>query len=259
MKTLLVAVAFLLSCSLTFAANLASDNAADAAYDDNWDTGDNGGSGFGSWTINTAGNTAHWIGTSTNNGGPPTPNEGIDTSGRSFGSWAQDNGALFEAYRSFGGGALSVGQTFKISLDNGWVEPGGSLGVGLQNSNGESLWEWYFGGGAGNYTNAAFGGPTDSGYAYTERGLTLAFTLTGSTSFSLAVTSPQNGTTNYSGHLMSAASGQSVDRFRIFNYDTANSSHHDFFANSMEVVPEPGTLALVGTALISLLLFRRRR
>ncbi|MFH0953835.1 MAG: PEP-CTERM sorting domain-containing protein [Verrucomicrobiota bacterium] len=262
-KSLVSVLVFLVSCAMAFAANTASDNASDAVYNDAWTTGDNGGTGFGSWTLGGAFNS-FWIGDSTLNGNPPTPNEGINVSGESFGLWSYTNGSgLAEGVRSFTGGALAVGQVFKISMDNGWIDSGipGTVGVALQNSSGENLWEWYFVGGGPSYQINQNGGAVNSGYAYTERGIALSFGLVGSTNFVLDVTGPQWGTSSFTGSLLSAASGESVDRFRVFsaNASPGGSANWDFFVNSMEVIPEPGTLGLVGAALAGLLIFRRRR
>lgn len=129
---------------------LASDVAIDPAYDDGWTTGDNGGTGFGAWTLGTIGSggaAGHFIGDSSNNAGGGSGN--INTAGESFGLYAEP-GMVSEAFRPFTG-ALSVGQIFLIDFDNGWVDEGGTVGLGLQNSAGQNRIEFFFIGGQTTY------------------------------------------------------------------------------------------------------------
>src|SRR5438093_490807 len=97
----LIAAALCLGGSASWGV-LASDNASDPVYDPstggNWQTGDNGGSGFSAWTLRTdpASGSAGFF---SNGGG----DDNIATSGRSFGTFA--NGSGFNqavGFRSFG-------------------------------------------------------------------------------------------------------------------------------------------------------------
>src|SRR4051812_12190078 len=82
------------------AALLATDNAADAVYNPNWDNGDNGGTGWGGgWTLSTSNgnpsNAGHFMGSSTSNadnsdngnvGGVASDGD-INTSGTAWGMY----------------------------------------------------------------------------------------------------------------------------------------------------------------------------
>src|SRR5438034_7047526 len=112
-RTLVVAVASaLLAIPVTVTAQIvAMDSAADTAYDDGWQTFDNGGFGFGFWTI-SAGQA---IVTSSSNNGNPPPSANIDTSGRSWGLHDPIGGG-FNAARPMNA-PLAVGQTFIADVD----------------------------------------------------------------------------------------------------------------------------------------------
>jgi hypothetical protein len=259
-KFIVVILAFIVTTGVALGASLAADSAADAAYNDGWTTGDNGGYGFGSWTLTAAGTAGWFTGSSTNNGGPPTPfNEGIDSPTNAFGLWATAGG-LMTAVRPLTGG-LQVNQSFNIAMDNGWVQTNGTVGFGLQNAAGDNLWEWYYAGfnGGDDYDINQFGGAQPTLYQYTERGMSLSFSLTGPTNWSLIVTSPERGTSNYTGYLLSQAGGQTITQFRGFNSNGGPGSNYDIFYNSLAVIPEPSTLALISLAVAGLLACRRRR
>ena len=80
-------VALCVACAFaapSFGVILASDNAADSAYSNGWQHGDNGGFGFGAWSITQSNSGSTAVTTSTSNGfGVITPN--IDTAGRALG------------------------------------------------------------------------------------------------------------------------------------------------------------------------------
>jgi hypothetical protein len=64
-----VSLFVVLTASAAGAAQLALDNASQPAYGDGWQTGDNGGFGFGPWDITLNGGMVG-VGTSTANGTP---------------------------------------------------------------------------------------------------------------------------------------------------------------------------------------------
>jgi len=238
----------------------ALDTADDSAYDAGWTNGSNGGYGFDPWSIsiNTTGGT--FIGSSANNGGGSSGD--IDTGGESWGLWSSTNGDV-NVWRVFSNGTLAVGEVFEIDLDNGYIADGGSVGLGLQNSGGANLWEYYFVGGNSDYTINDNAGQWDSGIPWTEDGMSLSFQLTGATSYSVQVTAYFEGgisSTNYNftGHLI-GDSDQNIARFHLWSYQAGGGSAYDFFANSASVVPEPTTVTLLAGAGIALLAVRRRR
>lgn len=237
----------------------ALDTADDIAYDAGWTNNSNGGYGFGPWSISVGSAGGTFIGSSTNNGGG---SGGIDTSGESWGMWSSTTGSV-DVYRSFTNGTLGIGESFLIDLDNGWVNSGGSVGLGLQNSAGGNLWEFYFVGGDQFYTINDNGGATTSGIAYTADGLSLEFSLTGSTSYNFNVTAYYEGggsstNFNFTGNLISQTD-QQIARFHLWSFQAGDGPNYDFFANSAQVVPEPTTATLILSAGAALAIVRRRQ
>ena len=152
-KTLPFAAIAALCCVPLHAASVAFDSASNSPYNDGWNTGDNGGSGWGGgWTLSgVSGFSGQFMSTSTGNGNGDGNSDGdIDTSGRSWFQFAHTSNTA-GAIRPFSG-ALSVGQTFSIAFDNGFIQNGGTVGFGLQNASGNNVFEYYFSGGQSNYT-----------------------------------------------------------------------------------------------------------
>jgi len=234
----------------------ALDSAADSAYNDGWQAGDNGGSGFGAWTLGGAvSNGGHFVGDSATNAGGGSGN--INTSGRAWGMWAQ-TGSLVDAIRPFTGGAMTVGQTFELDMDNGWIAPAAAVGFGLRNSSDVNRLELYFTGGQSHYTLNIGGTTSDSGIDWTGNGLHVEFTLNSGNGYSLAVT-PSGGSTST---LTGTLAASDIDRVRFFNSNAAGGDsgpNYDAFYNSLSLVPEPASLTLVTLGGVSLLMRRRRK
>lgn len=258
-------------------ANTAWDNASAYAYDDGWQTGDNGGFGWGAWTLTTSGsNSGHFIGTSTANGnglddgivggvpndwdidtttgpipdqsGSPDPNS---TGHRSWGMYA-NSGEQANAYRDFLGGGMAVGQTFSMDFDNGYLQAGAAVGLGLQNAAGITLWEVYFAGGGTNYFNNDASGANATTVGYGDEGVNVTFTLTGSNAYTATLTRRDGVTQTINGNLISNAD-QTIHHLRAFNANAGSGTPSNAYFN----IPEPTSamLGLLGTAL----LLRRRR
>ena len=199
---------------------VAEDSASDAAYADGWADADNGGSGFEAWTLGGA--TAAGTFTSTNG----------------WGLWSQEGDNLAEAVRPLAA-PLAVGQTLKVRIKNGWIwESGGSVGIALRDGSGTTLWELYFNGGLTNYDTSA--GMTD--IAWTDAGLDVAFTLTGATNYTVAITPEGGSASEYSGTLAGP-----VAQFRAWSYnngtDDGNNSNRDFFFNHLSVMSAGGVVS----------------
>jgi hypothetical protein len=269
-KTLLALVATLSALSLAHAANIASDDQTQTAYDDGWTTGDNGGTGFGAWTLTTTsgdgGQNGHFIASSTGNadgldngtvGGVASDGD-IDTGGEAWGMYA-NSGQTAGAVRPLSGGSLSVGQTITLDFDNGYIDNGSVVGIGLQNSSGENVWEAFFVGGNSSYQFNQSGGVTNTAVGYTDEGLSIAFTLTGASTYSATITTLGGASDTISGSLLSPAGGSSVDQIRIFNFNAGSGGSANVYANSLQVIPEPTTMAMMGIGLAGAFLARRRR
>jgi glycogen operon protein len=245
------------------AAVAASDNACDPAYNGPaWNSGSNGGNGFGGWGLAPGGgNATYFIGDARKNGVNCSSVgiiNSICSSGaqQSWGLWAQSK-ATANAIRPFAGG-MQTGQTFTISMDNGTVDANGSVGFSLENCQnnansvdpGNYLFQFYINGSQKDYfINDAAGG-TDTGIPYTENGLTIAFTLGAGTAYSVTIMPAGGGTpTPLSGKLANPSSGgQAITQVRLFNYQDQAASCpaggsvdccHDLFFNNMSITVPP--------------------
>ncbi len=250
------------------AANVASDNANDATYTgtSSWSTGQNGGSGFGAWTLASdanGGSAGFFLA-----GSGDTDLNGIATGTHAWGTFA--NGANFQdavAFRGFTGGSMLVGQTFSISMENGGVQTGGSAGFTLRTGNttttaGDyntgSRFELFFLGGGSNYSIVDSTGVRDTGIGFTDGGLTMSLTLTGTDTYSFSLSPVGGSTTTLTGTLAGTA-GAGLDSFAMFNRD-AELANVYFNSVGLSAVPEPSTLSLLaGPAILGALFFIRRR
>ncbi len=182
------------------------------------------------WTVNTNGGSA-FVGNSTTNGGGSSG--GINSSnGVAFGLY-NNSGTTTEAIRNFP--SLLVGQTVRFDMDNGWINNGNSVGVGLQNASGQNVWEIYFSGGALSYViNAGSVSPAVN-IPFTVNGLRINFTLTSATTYSATIQILNGGATYgpYTGTLLSPGGGQSITRFRAFNFNAGGDGNYNFYFNNI--------------------------
>ena len=202
----------------------AQDHAGNSPYDNGWQTGDNGGSGFGPWTLSAAGNAGHWRAAQSGN-----PNLAIAS--QAWGLWA-NGGGLSEAARPLAS-PLLPGHVVRLKFENGWIDPGRSVGFSLQNNSGENLLEFMFGGGDSQYRlNDAFDNRR-SGIPWTENGLALSITLTSPSTYRL-----QAGEINFTGYLPPRTDMQPV-RFRIWNFSAGSGDSYNLYLADLSVT-NPG-------------------
>lgn len=271
MKLRIALVLTIMACTVE-AANVASDNATDPAYDNGWQTGDNGGSGFGAWTIATVSSNPDrngaYVGSSANNG-DLAPSGNIDVDGESWGLYANQllgmsgpDIGVATATRSFTGGELSVGQTLSLRLDTGlvdsWMLGPGSVGFSLNRfsffwANGAS--EYQIGYGDPNSTVALYG----TGVPLTYNGLELAFTRTAVNEFYLLIKPNGGSEAAVTGEL--PETGGNLDQITFYNRTAGPDASHDVFLNSMQIgaIPEPSATALAAAGFAALLARRRRK
>lgn len=241
LRVLLAAV--VLASTSAFAATEGTDDAAN--YGGTWIDGSNGGTAgtFNPWDLTNNGGggfSGYFIGSSTAGSG------NIDTSGVSFGIFANPAGAFADAIRSFGS-PLSVGQTF--SLD---------IAVNFRNGNkGFSLFD-----GATQIFNFNVG---SNDYQINNLSISAPYSSTAVFSLSLAQTSAGGGTYSvfYSGNgqtynnvYTGVASG-----FKLYNSGTDDgSAANNLYFNNLSIVPEPSSYALLaGPVLLGAWFFLRRR
>jgi hypothetical protein len=264
------------------AANPAYDNASSYAYIPGWLNGSNGGYGFAPWQLSVLGGIGgHFIFTSVANGdgldngivggvagdsdidtflGPspdvvPWPPANV-TVARSWGMWS--GGGVTDAIRPFTAGPLTIGQTFQVDFDNGFVPNGNTIGVGLYNAANQPLWEVLFFGGGANYVNNDAAGLVPTTVPYGDEGLNVIFTLTGAATYTMTLTRRDGVSQVINGNLINVAD-QNIAQFRAFTANGIGDEQNDFFINSMSVIPEPSTTLLVGIGMLTLCLIRRRR
>ncbi|MFM8365733.1 MAG: PEP-CTERM sorting domain-containing protein [Verrucomicrobiota bacterium] len=208
------------------AAANASDNGSNAAYSDGWTTGDNGGTGFGAWTLNTggAGFAGSYVGAT---------GQGAN----SFGLYSGNDATAFSnALRPFTG-ALNSGQTFNVNLGH-TATINGELGLQLRNSGtpvivlkfvtGQTNWQLWDG-----------GSDFSAGQAYiANSSLTFSFTYNGGSSYSYTF-----GTGSGNNYL---ATNTISNINEVFFYDNNQGPDQNFGFNNLSVVPEPSTYALLG-------------
>jgi hypothetical protein len=245
--TLALASSFALTAK---AATLGTDNANQAVYDDGWQTGDDGaatGDAFGAWTLSISDIAGHFIGDSTV---LSAPGADINVGGESWGMFGATPG-FAAADRGFTGGGLSVGQTFSIELAVNFRN--GFKGIDVKD-------------GATTIFNFNIGGDD---YVVTTNGTafgSIGSTYSANTEFLLSFeqTSAGGGTWTIirSGGVADSDSGSysgTPDNIRLYVGSTGGGDPNNLYANSMAIIPEPSTIALVGLGLIGALALRRRK
>lgn len=241
-----------LSCLVTLSAsaeptNIAEDDASQ--YSDGWGSGKNGGTGFGAWTQTSEGNAAEnrhagfFIATTDNN----KDLNGIAKDGKAFGLYA--NGTGFEqavAYRSLDK-PLAVGDSFSFMMETGPFEKkfekdegGGSVGLTLRSGNAadsttdynkNSLFEIGHYQGQNNYQIYDGSNKPDSGVPFTDEGIAVTVTLTGSDTYDLEIqTMKDKNVTKLPGRKLSSSGP--IESFAIFN---RNSEKYDAFFNQFQI------------------------
>lgn len=242
--TLFLPALLICTSSILQAAALADDTASNAPYADGWQSSDNGGSGFGAWTLSTGGSGGHYIGTT----GEGATSFGLFSGGNASGDFST-------ASRSLTGGALTAGQTFSIDLGNTGVDPTdpGEVGINLTDG-GVAVWTLQFIGGGTDWVINDGGSNFGSGQGFAaSTSLSLAFTYEGGSDYSYTFGSG-------SGSSFTATNTISgIDGFELFS--SQQGSGENFGANDMIVIPEPSSiimLGLTGLAAGGMTLLKRR-
>jgi hypothetical protein len=225
----------------------AVDSAADPAYTNGWADGSNGGVGFEPWELTGTGvlgssSNGFFIGSSTNNASGTSP--GIDVSGKSWGIYANSNN-FTAAWRAFPGRQLQVGQSFVMSMDNGYIDGGGSIGFVLHCCilggppsayNVDARFEFLYVGfdATNSYKVVDAGGLRNIGLPFTGTGLSLVFTLNTADTYMLLAIDNITGTTNMvTGTL--AGSG-TIAGLTLFNRNAGSNPDHYAFFNSLQII-----------------------
>lgn len=234
---------------------VAQDNAADVAYDNGWQVGDNGGFGFQGWGLGGSVNlSGRFIGGSqfnANNDGP----QNINTAGRAFGLWANGGGSS-SASRQFSV-ATQVGNRYRFDFDNGWIANGSVVSAGFRNRFGQEVGTLVFVGGNSSGTYSVWNGSQliSTSIGFTGRGLSYELLITSSSTFAATITAKDGS----GSQMVSGTFSDQLETFLVTNGNAGAGSNHDLFVNSLEIeaVPEPATMLILGAG--AALAARRRR
>ena len=248
-------------CSAQFAA----DSASDPAYASGWSAGQNGGYGFTPWSFGGSTGTPVQQGMTYGT----NPYNALGTAWTLYNPAGSPAGTdLAQAGRGFA--ALQVGQTLETVIDN----PTQThfyrgltirLGSGTDNSAVENVsayyfdyftyGRWYVGDGTGNTGTSLFLADTAAA------GMKLDVTLTSPTTYHLTMTPLSDPSSAYSQDGTLKNSGP-VDwiLFQLYNTQGAlpATGPTDLYISSIEIIPEPSTLALVWLGFGGLIFLRRR-
>jgi hypothetical protein len=226
------------------ASSPASDNACSSAYSGGGNyNGLNGGAGFGPWQVipsGNGGNSGAFIGNSGANGGGGGPGINCSPGTKAWGLYA-NNGAQATALRPFTSGNLLVGQSVTLEMDNGFINGPYSANnvveLQLMNASGQMRFGFHFRGGAGDYqvfdaSNGSF--ERGTGIGFTDGGIRLVFTLTGTDTYSLQVIRLAGGSTTLTGTL-GGPGGTGIDRVFCLVRNAGSGSAFDAFFNNFAI------------------------
>ncbi len=248
----------------SFAQTIALDSAQNYSSG-NWPApAPNNGFGFGNWSFNNTTPNGGFSGQFFGSSG------GIDSAnGNSFGFYANSGAnAQSTVLRPFSS-VLTSYQTFSIKMQNGNVtDNGGQVGFNLQDNSGNNIFTFSFLGGGANYQIKLWQNPSsftqvDTGVGFNGGGLTLSLTEGNGNNWSFAITTGSGTTTLTSGGTGDMLDANNISQVQMFNLNGGASrtlgDNANLYFNNLQVVPEPGTLALLGTSLAAGIFFLRRQ
>ncbi len=234
-------------------AGLAYDNAADTVYNDGWDDGDNGGSGFGGWVMGgNASSSRTGIGSAAGNGGAGA----IDSSGVSFSLSDPGNSGLFIDVFRFLDVDLVVGETISLDLDVNFR--GGFKGIRFRDADdASSIFRFEIGNPGGGDDHIVYDAATGAGSTGNAYSSDTRFHI------ALSQTSMSGGTWSIirSGGISDSDQGTylgTVSSIQLYTFGSGADAEEAIYFNNFSVVPEPSTLPLLLGGLCSLL-FRKKK
>ena len=203
-------------------------NDGSGTYSSTWSNGQNDGTtGMGAWVMATQGGGGFY----------PSGSSGVNNGqGKSWGMYAGGTGTgnAASATRTV---TVGIGSTIGFSMANNSITNSDTIGFGLLNASGQNLMQFYFIGGATNYSlGDGTGTNTSTGVGYTTAGLDVAISYTSATGYSISIT-PKGGssTTITSRSFFSPAGGQLPTQIRFFNTGAGSGSSFDLFFNSLTI------------------------
>lgn len=190
-----------------------------------WAQDQNGGTGFTQgWNLMAQGENAGFFLASTSQ-----VNNSLGD--RAWGLWA-NNGSTANAIREFPA-TLHVGDVFTMRFDNNWIDDesteGEAVGVSLQNRFGQNLFEFIFFGGGTNYTLIDVEGLKNTGIAWTDQGLDLAFELTSADAYRFEIDGiPFTGT-------LATSAETAIKQIRVWNFSAGGGTERNLYVNDLAV------------------------
>jgi autotransporter-associated beta strand protein len=229
----------------------ASDSSANSAYSDGWTGGDNGGSGFNSWTLASGAPSGNFAGNYTTG----TANNGVSgfTGGGAFMQYAKFNndGVFANADRSLSS-SMGIGDTFSFQ----W-----GVNFDANNANGAKGFSIYTGGTGGTQVvNVNIGSSatitlntTNVLTAYGTSAMTMNLSRDSSSQLTIWTAAGRNGGAGFTNTLTGLASS-AVDAFRFYTArqddgDNRNNSFNNFSLTNSGVysVSQTESRALTGS------------
>ena len=205
-----------------------TDNASNSVYDDGWGTGDNGGTGFGAWTNNSASSGGIEIGSSTgnNSSGDTNGDNDIDVSGESWRLWANSSG-FAGATRDFST-AMAANDKFTIYMDIGTA--GAVVGFYLRNSSNENIIHYFAHSANSDYKiDDNVDAEKTSAIAYTDEGIKVEISLTSSSTYDIKTTKLVDNSNN----TVSGNFSGTISRLSVYNSSNGNGAQYDTYFNSI--------------------------
>ncbi len=201
----------------------ATDDASQSVYGDGWISGDDGGIGWGGgWDLVGGNNAGLFIATA-------GANTNLNIGTTAFGMYAS-GGDLAQASRPLVT-PMKIGQTIRVKLENNWISTSNSVGFALGNDI-ESLFECYFYGGESTYRVTDSLGNRDAGVPWTDQGLEIEFTLTGTTNYTAVI-----GGSNIIGNLIERTD-KSIRNIRFWNYSAGVGENYNAYFNDLVVTED---------------------
>jgi hypothetical protein len=225
----IIAVVFTASlCQIARAVTVAFDDASQSPYANGWQAGDNGGAGFGPWSVAYSGNTNGLLHPPRFIDTGPLPANSLGAPAFALTTGDQNNQfETSEVQRTFLT-PIAVGQTFSADVNGSALSNAPSFTTGntfdLLGTNGSERFSLFTNNGYNNdrWTST---GDADTGIP-AGNSFHIAITLVDTNTFDL-VLSPIGGGSPYFSHTgvsLAGTSGVAINRLRISDYGTGSSA-----------------------------------
>jgi hypothetical protein len=163
---------------------------------------------------------------------------------KGFGLWANGGGSV-TARRNLPA-SFDSGDSLTLRIDNNWIDSGSRLGLALATAGGANRMDFYFIGGQPTYRIDDATANRDSGLAYTDTGLQLTFTMTGTNTYSI-----NTGASVITGTL---AAGGPITQLVVYNNNAGTGTERNFYVGEMSFSEQQTTSAVTTLSTPSIVL-----